>query len=262
MGHLLSLSFLSKSATETALNVAEWVIFVSSVVLAFGALGEYLEEHDKLPRWMDWPKLVFIILVVASLIGEVFGDAGVFVSSERLQSINDAESNALQMRVKNEVDARLNLEEQVLEQGPRNLILSGKRAEAFVSALRQFRGQKVEIRKCSFNDKEESDTAGRLVAIFKLAEWNVSPHSPEWGESNCLIDDPTASGIWIGAPNRRPEPATQETIEKLLGYFETVRLTATLHPVRIETARAENRMSILEEYGDPDSIVIVILGHP
>jgi len=262
MGYFSSLLSLSKFATETALNVAELVIIASGLLLAFGAIGEYLEEHDRLPRWMAWPKLVFIILVVASLIGEFLGDAGVFVFSEHLQSINDQEEEALRMRVKSEIDARIAHEQEVLEQGPRDLMLSAKRSETLVNSLGQFKGQKVQIRKCQFNDKEAGDTATRLTALFELARWDVSMHSPQWGESNCLIDDPTASGIWIGIPNHRPEPRTQEITQQLLQFFRNVPLTAILHAVHSEVARGESGRNIVAQYGDADSIVVVVLAHP
>ena len=91
MGYSFSWFSLSKSATETALNVSEILILVSGLLLAFGAIGEYLEEHNRLPRWIEWPKIVFIAFVVASLIGEFLGDGGVFVFSSHLQTISDGE---------------------------------------------------------------------------------------------------------------------------------------------------------------------------
>ena len=65
---------------------------------SLGAAGEYLEDHGKLhklPRWLQWTKLVFILMVVGGLIGEFLGDAGVFVFSEELQSIEDQELTRL-----------------------------------------------------------------------------------------------------------------------------------------------------------------------
>ncbi len=104
MGYFFSLSSLSKSATETAVNIAELIIIVSGLLLAFGAIGEYLEEHHRLPRWMEWPKLVFIVLVVTSLIGEFLGDAGVFVFSRQLQKIEGTEISDLDKKAKGALD--------------------------------------------------------------------------------------------------------------------------------------------------------------
>jgi hypothetical protein len=91
MGYFFS---LSKSTTEHCLNASELLLLVCGAVLAFGAAGEYLEEHDVLPRWMRWsrePKLVFVWMVAISLIGEFAGDAGVYLFSGHLQSIADQE---------------------------------------------------------------------------------------------------------------------------------------------------------------------------
>jgi hypothetical protein len=93
MGYFFSLllSLPSKSETETLLDISEIVLIVSGFVLFFGAVGEYLEEHGRLPRWMRWPKLTFIIMVVVSLVGEFASDAGVFLFSRHLQTISEGE---------------------------------------------------------------------------------------------------------------------------------------------------------------------------
>ena len=87
----------SKSGTETALDVSEIFLIVSGLILTWGAIGEYLEEHDKLPRWMKWPKLVFILMVVVGLLGEFFSDAGVYVFSRHLQTLEGADIKALEI---------------------------------------------------------------------------------------------------------------------------------------------------------------------
>src|SRR5450755_2309957 len=98
MGYLFSWASLSKSATEGCLDASELILLICGLILAFGAVGEYLEEHDRLPDWMKWsrkPKLVFVWMVALSLVGEFVGDAGVFVFSGHLQSISDNEVAAL-----------------------------------------------------------------------------------------------------------------------------------------------------------------------
>jgi hypothetical protein len=98
MGYFLSLSKISKSAAETGLNVSEILLLVCGFVLAWGCIGEYLEEHERLdrfPRWLQWPSLVFILMVAFSLVGEFLGDAGVYLFSYHLQSIEEAELTRL-----------------------------------------------------------------------------------------------------------------------------------------------------------------------
>jgi hypothetical protein len=98
MGYALLLMSFSKPATETALDASEILILLCGVILAIGAAGEYTEEHGTLPRWMKWsmrPKMVFVWMVALSLVGEFVGDAGVFIFSGHLQTINDGEYAAL-----------------------------------------------------------------------------------------------------------------------------------------------------------------------
>jgi len=82
-------SSLPKESAERWQTISEVVLVVSGLALAFDAIGEYLGDHEKLPRLLKWPKLVFILIVVASLIGEFAGDAGVFLTSRRLQEVED-----------------------------------------------------------------------------------------------------------------------------------------------------------------------------
>lgn len=100
MGYLLLLLSLSKYEAEWALEWSEIAIIISGFILAFGAIGEYLHQHERLPRWMQWPKLVFILMVAISLIGEFIGDAGVFVFSTDLQRIEGAEIETLDRKAK------------------------------------------------------------------------------------------------------------------------------------------------------------------
>ncbi|HMH12794.1 MAG TPA: hypothetical protein VK578_06770 [Edaphobacter sp.] len=154
------------------------------------------------------------------------------------------------------------LEEHNLDTGPRQLLLYGKRMDNFVSAIQAFRDQKVEIRKCQFNSKEIADTAERLTTLFERAKWNVSPHSPQWGESNCLFPDPLAAfGIWVGTPNPNPKAIARERAQQLVKLLNRIPLTASMHSVRVETARAESGQSEAATYGDPDAIVVVVLSH-
>jgi hypothetical protein len=145
--------------------------------------------------------------------------------------------------------------------GPRDRLLYGKTLDSFLGAARRFVGQNIEIRKCPFNIPEVRDTAERITAVFKQANWSVSPYSPEWGESNCLINDPVATGIWVGTPSPNPNNITKERAGELVNMLRHAHLAATLHAVRADTARAENRVSVQHTYDAPDDIVLVVLAH-
>jgi hypothetical protein len=232
MGYLFSLSWFSKSATETALYIAELGIVVSGAILTFGAVGEYLEDHHKLPRWMEWPKLVFIILVVLGLIGEFFGDGAVFVFSEHLQSINEAEAKALRMRVNAEISARLELEKQFLWEGPRDVLVRSSEG-AFKKNLGKFAGQKFKVSMCDPaivpGQRIESGLSESNLALqamrFALsgAGWKLTA----WpgfvaGELPYIINGCSGPGILVGIGNAAPQStrdaacALQETINEVL----------------------------------------------
>lgn len=100
VGRLLLYALLEdpKSLFESGLNFFELLIVISGLVLAWGAIGEYLEEHgkiDRLPRLLRWSKLVFVLMVVISLVGEFVGDGGVYVCSSKLQILEGATIKAL-----------------------------------------------------------------------------------------------------------------------------------------------------------------------
>ena len=98
MGYFLSLFSWTESATSTALDISELVLLVSGLFLLFGAAGEYLFDHDRLPLCMKWPKLTFEIIVALSLGGELIADGGVAVFSHVLQKMEGADIDALGMK--------------------------------------------------------------------------------------------------------------------------------------------------------------------
>jgi len=111
--------------------VSESLLVLCGLVLAFGAAGEHIDEHGRLPHWMEWsrkPKLVFVWMVALSLIGEFAGDAGVFLFSRAVQAIQDQESNDLRARL--------------IWQGARDIAINASK-DAFAMTLQRFAGQKA-----------------------------------------------------------------------------------------------------------------------
>ena len=146
-----------KSATESALNDSEIGLLVSGLVLAVGAIGEYLEEHGKLPRWMGWPKLVFIGMVVFGLIGEFVGDAGVFVFSGHLQTIGDSEIADLNTK-------RVELAASLL---PRDFF---NQSEIF-AGLSRLPPQSLVFEYAS--EREPRRVAEQIYSVFRDHNWNA-----------------------------------------------------------------------------------------
>lgn len=266
-----------------------WLL-ISSGVVALGVALEAWEATISLKRWFQlkcgkevpepndnsWAipaSYLGLLLVIAGVVGEgVFegfvSNADTALRAHDSQILAQAETDAgdAKFRAAELESQTAILEERTLELGPRDLLLYGKREEALMNGLRQFKRQKVQVRICVFGNNEVRDTGERLTALFKLAEWKVSPWSPNWGESNCLITPPNSStipaGIWVGIPSATPNSVTQERARKLLELLEAIPLVATLHMVRPDTGRlGPSRTTIQGRYEDPDSIVIVVLSH-
>jgi hypothetical protein len=173
MGYFLSLSRISKSAAETGLNVSEILLLVCGFVLAWGCIGEYLEEHerlDKLPRWLQWPSLVFILMVAFSLVGEFLGDAGVYLFSYHLQSIEEAELTRLGADA-DRLEKRLRLVDESSQAAGKAagiaLANSGKAASLSMSALSAAKGARKEA------DSLEKDIAAAKLRLLDLTPRDV-----------------------------------------------------------------------------------------
>jgi len=273
MGYFFSLFALSKSATETALKNSEATIVVSGLLLAFGAIGEYLEEHNRLPRWMRWPKIVFIVLVVASLIGEFFGDGGVFVFSEHLESINNAETSALRARVESEIDARLTLEKQVRSEGPRYILLR-EAASVLAKNLTPFAGQRADLLICgtrTTTDLETKTTWGILANILgsdrvegvKGAGWELERPDPFWDK--CFLSM-QGIGVFVSSLSPRKTMDAAEALSK--GLLDALprynKMPSIIDPAFMNAARQfmdkDDPQRLASD--NPDRVVVFIGEHP
>jgi hypothetical protein len=78
---ILSLSNLSVSAANWCLGMSEICLLVSAVVLTLGLIGEWPDSESwKKRKLYKFAKLA----VVAGVVGELIGDAGIFETSARL----------------------------------------------------------------------------------------------------------------------------------------------------------------------------------
>jgi hypothetical protein len=247
---------------EVVEYLGEALVFVGVIIEVFAEWGE--PEKKKLAKVGSIVLVIGLAISLSALIGtnEYFNGtiADLNLKASQAKERGDtANLEAERLRLRAE-----ELEERILEQGPRDLILYGKRADALVNGLTQFKGQKVQVRICQFNDKEIRDTAERLTALFRLAKWGVSPGSPDWGESNCTFPPDSSwieAGLWVGMPSASPTALTRERAGKLLELLKAVPLAAKLHKVRPETARSGPEKPNVEIYAAPDSIVVVVFPH-
>lgn len=263
---------MERSETAEARMVPwELLEYVGEALVFIGVVGEVFAgwrepEHKGLERLSSLVLIIGLALSLASLKG----------TNARfnftIATLNKEASDADERAARASLDAaqlRLRadqLEGQILEQGPRDLLLYGKREENFTNAIRKFNGQKVQVRICVVTDNEARDAAQRLTFLFKKAGWVVSYGSPNWEESNCMMvrpNQPIPIGIWVGTPSPHPAARTRDRAKELVRLLDRVPLVATLHHVEIETGQSSaTRESIDEHYGDSDSIVVTVLGHP
>lgn len=242
-------------------------LLLSSGLVALGVVlegPEVIHEARKIlrrvrteaPSWITLVALIGWVLVVVGVAGEGISEALIFRADGNIQTFNDQRLADTQRDAEDAIA-------QVLEQGPRDVMLSGFRADMLVNYLRQYEGQKIQIRRCVFANDEVLETAKRLVALFQRAKWTVSSNSPDWGESNCLQppNSPTESGIWVGTPSATPTDVARARATKLVQSLKKVPLVAALHSVRPDTVRAESGKNIQGRYDDPDSLVLVVLYH-
>jgi hypothetical protein len=187
MGYALLLISFSKPATESALDASEILILLCGLILAIGAAGEYIEEHGTLPEWMKWsrrPKMVFVWMVALSLAGEFVGDAGVFVFSGHLQTINDGEYAALNKEAATQRLRAATLERELILSGPRKNRLTGGDRERFISLMKPFSDRASDSSRpttaevwvdISRPDEECRDLVKALTEALSKAEWQAIP---------------------------------------------------------------------------------------
>ncbi len=117
---LLLLEWLGKAGSEKLLILSELLLLVFALLVAIGVLG----ETTKSTRWQPWHH-AFGIIVFIGVAGEMVADAGVFISSSRLQELQEGEVAELTRTTAELRRNNLELEKKV---APRRLSSDQKRA--------------------------------------------------------------------------------------------------------------------------------------
>jgi hypothetical protein len=171
---------LSKSATFSALHLSELIVLLFGVLLVVGLIGELAKSA----RWKARVRL-FEIMVIVGVAGELFGDGGIFVFSERLQTISDQEVARLNVEAgtarQKAADAEkeaADAQKQAAEIQRENLLLTAQ-----IQPRRLTAAQKSKLRKLLENnptpivvvsrllDKESSDFADDFASALDEAHW-------------------------------------------------------------------------------------------
>jgi hypothetical protein len=150
---ILSFSSLSEVDAKSWLKSSEWVLFGSAFLLAIGLAGEWPDSDS-------WKKRLIYkaakCAVIIGVLGELLGDAGVFETSSRVQSLEEAEISQL------------------------NVLVGGRQLTPALSAsitaeLTQFPERKVFISSYS-GDAEAARLGMQLISVFEKSRIKAFNH--------------------------------------------------------------------------------------
>jgi hypothetical protein len=244
--------------------------------------GEVTQRRRKSEFWDTWNlRLLWVAGFIA--VSLAVTSVGVSRSNRKLLEASDelekAKDRALQDDLKSrdekiaalndhaaalQVEA-LNLQKQLLAQGPREKLLNGENRRELIDTLKNFAGQKVDVRRSAFvmmaNSKLVSSTpvgddtiglANSLYGILKDAAWVLPP--------NPLVSGVQGHGIQIEVV----QGATSETIAAARALVATLRKTGLeVNNPLLSTPEQAGRVSvdpILPDFGK-DTIVLTVLPH-
>jgi hypothetical protein len=147
-------------------------------------------------------------------------------------------------------EIRTNLQTELVEVSPRPGLLYGKRREDLISNIRQFAGQRAEIRFCRHLpiDKEEWSTAVLIQVAVRGAKWTIPPFATE--------DDCSGEGI-AAYISSRASPRTREAAERLVSSLAKVPLVANLSSASLEATGVPPPPD-----GNVNTVVLIVYDHP
>jgi hypothetical protein len=136
---MLFLASLSESGAKYWLVASEILLLVATLVLIVGLIGEWRDsEAWKTSIWYKLAKLAVIVGVA----GELFGDAGIFETSARLQTIDGLAISSANERASNAVKAaedekleRVRIEKAIIDELAQR-DLTREQVEAISSAIK------------------------------------------------------------------------------------------------------------------------------
>jgi hypothetical protein len=227
-----------------------------------------MDERMPVELWkeiFDWLAvafvgLTFIVGAGALITGKIISDRQEEKIREFDKKLTDAKEHAANL----ELEA-VSLRKELISQGSRVNLLYGKTAETFISELKPFASQRVEIRYSgvSFNQYHiDADTMGvamRLQYLLGQAGWDVAP---------LLTDNSNGAAIWVAISSKAPE-STTKAARCLLDSLRSVPLKVNDQPI-ISDALRPPQSQIFSQDGKKielrpltsDTIVVTVLAHP
>ncbi|MFL6350239.1 MAG: hypothetical protein ACJ74Z_00085, partial [Bryobacteraceae bacterium] len=160
----------SRSSATLALHISEVLLFLFGVVLILGLLGEYQESE----YWKKRLK-IFELMVIIGVVGELWADGAIFMFSEQVQAIDEARvakldqevisaeteakdaytsagkavskageaderASANDLRAANLERENLEIRKQMVERGPRWVLLYGEQRKRLLGRVKPFAG--------------------------------------------------------------------------------------------------------------------------
>lgn len=199
-------------------------------------------EVSRLSGKVDWWNTTIIVMMVCAAVAAVGLVAAQFIAFKRAGDLANAQAllsgekerqsaesiAGLNREAEQLKHTNLELQKQIIAQGPRVNLLYGKTAEGIISALRAFPNQKSEVRYAStdFNqfhvNNEAMGTAMRLQYLLAQAHWDIVPVP--------LPDQSNGTAIWVSIRSKAPE-STVRAANKLLDVLRSVPLKVNDKPV-------------------------------
>jgi hypothetical protein len=173
---LLFLTSLSESHTKWWLGTSEILLLVATVVLVVGLIGEWSDSESWKKRKLYKLAKLAVIIGVA---GEFFGDAGIFETSARLQSIEEAKVSDANTRAADAIARAARV-----EQAASWRILNRQSFSKLQAALNDGSARTL-ILGFAVGDAESIAFASQILAAFAATKWNVTPVG-HWYESQLV----------------------------------------------------------------------------
>jgi hypothetical protein len=173
---MLFLASLSESDARWWLGASELLLLAATILLVAGLIGEWSDSESWKKRKLYKLAKLAVILGVA---GEFFGDAGIFETSARLQTVEEAKVSNANTKAADAIERAARV-----EQAAAWRILDRERFLKLKSALAGNPARPVTLG-YAVGDPESITFASQILAAFEGTNWQVLPVG-HWYESELV----------------------------------------------------------------------------